>query len=231
MKKSGKKNSIVIILLVASLFSFSSCLTSKHLDNWVAEQYNHELPKPNKKKKQEIDVNSAMTAKSPAISTTFHKRDKLIPLLFYWKFNHRQICSLNPAIPVTNFTNSINTIPTKALIEKLNGRKLELTVEEAPATFSIVIKENMIWLIYAFSWAKVYIEPDNKDLVVNYKLIDGGQPTKTGTITIKNTEQNRGIRFFQSWTSATTEYLASYNLNITNMTKSLVSQLTDEVSQ
>lgn len=216
------------LLLALVLFTFSSCLTAKSLDKYVAKQYNNELPKPGKKKRQEIDVMQANTP-STAISTTIHKTDKFLPLLVYWKYDHRQSCSLNPAIAVTQFANTVNAVANKSFTEKLAGRKLELTVEQAPSAFSIVAKENMIWLIYAVSWSKIYIEPDTKDLVVSYKLLDAGDARKTGTITVKNTDKNKGIRLFQSWKSATSEYLTEYNANLTNLTKSFVNQLAQEL--
>jgi hypothetical protein len=217
-----------IFLLALFLFTFSSCLTANKLDKYVAKQYNNELPKLGKKKRQEIDVMQANTP-STAISTTIHKTDKFLPLLVYWKYDHRQSCSLNPTIAVTQFTNTVNAVANKSFTDKLAGRKLELTVEQAPAAFSIVAKEQMIWLIYAVSWSKIYIEPDAKDLVVSYKLTDTGSASKTGTITVKNTDKNKGIRLFQSWKSATSEYLMEYNANLTNLTKSFVTQLANEL--
>ena len=217
------------ICLACILLTLSSCLTSKKLDKFVAAQYGNELPRPGKKKKAEIEVTSLTAPGNSQISTTVHKTDKFLPLLVYWKYNHRQRCSLNPSIAVTNFSNAINSLATKGLIEKLDNRKLELTVEQAPSTFSLVAKENMIWLVYAFSWAKVYIEPDMKDLIVAYKLVGSDTAVKTGKITIKNTDKNKGLRFFQSWKSATSEYLAEYNAQFTNMTKTFVSQLTNEL--
>ena len=71
-------------------------------------------------------------------------------------------------------------------------------LEQAPTPFSIVAKENMVWLVYAFSWAKIYIEPDMKDLVVSYKVMDADKALKIGTITVKNTDSSKNIRFFQS---------------------------------
>jgi len=229
MRTFKKKNGFAFIILAITLFSLSSCLTAKKLDKFVAAQYNNELPKLNKKKKADIDITSISTTNNSAISTTVHKTDKFLPLLVYWKYDHRQSCSLNPSIAVTHFSNGVNAAATKGLVEKLNGRKLELTVEQAPAAFSIVAKENMIWLVYAFSWAKIYIEPDSKDLVVSYKLMDADNALKTGKITVKNTNKNKGLRFFQSWKSATSEYLAEYNANLTTMTKSFVTQLTQEL--
>ena len=229
MKILNLKNSATVALLLCILFSFSSCLTAKKLDKYVAAQYNNELPKPIKRKKPEIEVTPANTGGQTTISTSVHQTDKFLPLIVYWKYDHRQTCTLNPAIPIVNFENAMYSLPTKNLIGKLNGRKVELTVQKAPAAFSIVMKENAIWVIYVFDWAKVYIEPDTSDLVVSYKLLDGNKQVKTGTITVKNTEKNKGIRFFQSWKSATSEHLDEYNTNFTSMTKSSINQLTEEL--
>lgn len=229
MKTLKSKNDNTLLILTVTLLTLSSCLTSAKLDKFVAAQYNNELPKLNKKKKADIEINSSSLKDNPLISMTVHKTDKFLPLLVYWKYDHRQSCSLNPSIPITNFSNAINSMATKNLTEKLLGRKLELTVQEAPTNFSIVAKENMIWLVYAYSWSKIYIEPDFKDLVVSYTLLDANTAVKTGTITIKNTDKHKGLRYFQSWKSATSEYLSAYNSNFTNMTKSFVTQLTQEL--
>ena len=218
-----------LICLACILLTLSSCLTSKKLDKFVASQYSNELPKPSKKKKAEIEVTSLTPSGNSQISTTVHKTDMFLPLLVYWKYDHRQSCSLNPSIAVTNFSNAINSLATKGLIEKLNGRKLELTVEQAPSAFSLVAKENMVWLVYAFSWSKIYIEPDMKDLIVAYKVVGSDAGVKTGKIAVKNTDKNKGLRFFQSWKSATSEHLSEYNANFTSMTKTFVSQLTNEL--
>lgn len=224
--KQTKTN--VFLYLICILLLLSGCLTSAKLDKFVASQYNNELPKPSKKKKADIEVTSQLKSDNSQISTTTHKTDNFLPLIIYWKYNHRQSCILNSSIAVTNFSNAVNNMATKTLIDKLNGRKLELTVEQAPAAFSVVLKENMIWLVYAFAWEKVYIEPDKKDLIVTYKLV-GGEGDKTGKVTVKNTDKNVGLRYFQSWKSATSEYLSEYNAHFTTMTKNFVTQLTSEL--
>ncbi|HUC80681.1 MAG TPA: hypothetical protein VMR70_07170 [Flavisolibacter sp.] len=216
------------VLLFAVAFLLTSCLTSKKLDKYVASQYNNELPKP-KKTKSDIVVIPAMATDNNAISNSAHQTNNFLPLLLYWQYKHRQNCNLNPAIAITQFSNAINTQATKGLNQKLNGQKLELTVEQAPSAFAIVSNEHTIWLVYTFSWAKVFIEPDFKDLVVSYRVLQGEQPVKTGKITVKNTDKNRGIRFFQSWKSATSEYLNEYNTNLASMSKSFVTQLTEQL--
>lgn len=228
MKCIKKKNAIVLMAFALLAFSLTGCLTAKKLDKFVANQYDNELPKLNKKKVDGIAITPA-SFNDINISKTVHKTDKFLPLIVYWKYDHRQLCSLNTSIPVTNFSNAVNKMAPKMLVEKLNGRSIELTVEQAPEAFSIVSKENLVWVIYAFSWSKIYIEPDTKDLIVSYKLLEENKALKTGTITVKNTERNQGIRMFQSWKSATSEYLSDYNSNFTNMTKEFMNQLIEEI--
>jgi hypothetical protein len=229
MRKAFLRTRIGVLLLFIILVSLTSCLTSKKLDKYVAKHYNNELPKLNKRNKPELVVTTAAPANQPTISTTTHKTNKFLPLLVYWEYKHQHSCSLNNTIAVTNFTNAVNAAATKGLTQKLNGQKLELVVEQAPSAFSIVSNEHMVWVVYAFSWAKIYIEPDAKDLVVSYKLVQADQTLKTGRITVPNTSKNKGIRFFQTWKSATNEYLMDYTSNLTAMTKTFVNQLTQEL--
>lgn len=212
------------LVLFAGLLSFTSCLTAKKLDAHVRKEYNNELPKP-RKAKADIVVNMMTPTGGTVISTTKHKTDKFLPLLFYWKYDHRQACELNNSIALTQFSNTINSAAAKPIEQKLNGQKLELTIEQIPSAFSIVAKENVVWLVYAIHWAKIYVEPDPTDLVVRYKLGE----SKTGTITIKNISTNQNIRFFQSWKSATNEQLSDYNAKLGLMTKSFITKLAAEL--
>ena len=89
----------------------------------------------------------------------------------------------------------------------------------------LVEKTHVIWLIYPIHWDKIYVEPTIKDLVVSYKLYKKDGNLKTGSITIKNEEKNKGLRFFQSWKSAISEYIINYDRNIVDMSKQLVNKL------
>ena len=212
-----------------AMIVFSSCLTSKKFDRFVAGEYGDQLPKPDKKKKiANIDITTALPSDDVIISST-KSQTKVLPLIIYWKIDYRHVCILNPAIAINSFTKTVNSNVAKGLSEKLNGRKLELTVQQLPSIFSLVEKENVIWLIYAIHWGKVYVEPDAKSMVVNYKLYDNNGTLKNGTITITNTESNKNLRFFQSWKSATSEYLSNYETDIITMSKSFVSKLMDEL--
>ncbi len=218
------------ILLFVSLILFSGCLTSKKMDAYISEQYNNEVPKVNKRKQvAEITFLSTLPATSGNISTTV-PHTKVLPLVVYWVIDSRHTSTLNSGIAAANFANAVNTIAHKGLTQKLNGQKLELSIEQAPASFALVDKTQAIWLlIYAIHWGKVYIEPQVKDLVVSYKLYKEDNSVKTGKITIKNKENNKNLRFFQSWKSAVSEHLADYDSHVTAMSNQFVDQLMEEL--
>lgn len=221
-----KQHLVFSAILLFSISLFSGCLTSKKMEAFVAAQYNNQLPKPDKKKNTDITVSTSITTPTDAIATSYKKTTNVLPLLFYWEWDYRRHCVLNPAIGVNHFTKTLNQQANKGLTQKLNGGKLDLVVEEVPAAFALADKAHMIWLVlYAISWDKIYIEPDFKNLVVSYKFSQNGTEIKTGKIAIKNNQENKNLRFFQSWKTATTEFLTRYNIDISDMTKSFVTEL------
>ena len=218
------------VLASAILISATSCLTPAKLDKYVASQYSDALPKQEKIRNTDVTITSSIPKDETGISTSDRKTSKVLPLLVYWQFDYRHTCNLNPALGVNSFMKSFNTHANRELNKKLAGQKLELTVEQIPGKFAIVDKAHIIFLLlYAVTWDKLYVEPDSKELIVSYKLIKDGADAKTGKIAVNNIEQNVGIRYFQSWKSATSEYLARYNQDVNTMTKIFVEKLVAEL--
>jgi hypothetical protein len=226
MRISKTRPLAVYILLFASLACFTSCLTSRKMDKYVSKQYNDELPKPIRKKNAEITITSTNPSRPNIISTTKKKTSHVLPLIIYWQFDYRHTCTLNSAIPVTNFSNTLNNYVSKGLTQKLNGQKMELTIEEIPTAFALVDKAH---LFLVFGWDHLYMEPDNKDLIVSYKLYQNDNSVKTGKITIKNNLHDKDIHYFQSWKSATRGYLTRYDSAISSMAKEFANQLMEEI--
>lgn len=229
MYTTKNKNLPILFILSVALLSLTSCLTSQKMDRYVAEQYGGQLPKPGKKKHDNITISSALTSPTSDISTTQQKTSKVLPLLVYWQYDYRHTCALNPTIAVTNFSNTLHSLYDKGLGKKLDSGQLELQVEQIPSSFALVDKGHIIWLIYAVSWDRIYMEADQKELVVSYKFTGENGTAKTGKISVKSAGQNKGLRFFQSWKSATSEHLNEYNANVTAMTKSFVTKLMEEL--
>ena len=217
------------LFVCTAIIAFSSCLTSKKMDKFVAKQYNNELPAPDKKKQSDIVITSTVPSPVAGISSTESKTSNLLPLLFYWQVDYKNNCTLNSNIAVTSFSRDINGKYAKSLRQKLNGQNIELTIEQVPDGFAFDDKSHMVWLVYAYAWDKFTVQPGAKDMIVSYKTNVNGQVSKTGRIVIKNKEANQGLRYLQSWKSAVSEYITAYNTNITAMTHDFATKLNEEL--
>lgn len=216
------------LLPLLSVAILSSCINSKRIDKFIAGEYNNELPAV--KKKTELAVNTGQPASGSQISVTSYKMEQFLPLLVYWQSKERYTIKLNPSIAANNFSNALNGSAGRPLLQKLNGQQLELNLEQVPSQFSLAANGYMIWLVYAFTWEKAWIEPDRKDLVVNYTLHKADGSTKTGKVTVKNpVTEKQELRYFQSWRSAISEHLSDYNTAATTVTKSFVTKMLEEL--
>ncbi|HEX7904332.1 MAG TPA: hypothetical protein VF487_10665 [Chitinophagaceae bacterium] len=219
-----KSYSFIIAVILIPLF-FTGCVSTKKIDAYVAGQFNNQLPKPDKKNDSSISIKSSIPSDPNIISVT-EKKSKNLPLILYWKYDYRHTTTLNSSIGVNYFRKAIYQQAGK-LKQKLNGQQLELNVEQIPSSFAIVDKGHIILLFIHLY--KLYVEPDSKDLIVSYRVLQNGSETKSGKITVSNIERNRGIRFAQSWKSSTSEFLAQYNPDITEMAKTVVNKLVLEL--
>ena len=218
----------ITLLSFVLMIIFSSCLTSRKLDRFVAKQYNGEIPKEEKKNSPDINIITSFDVSSNAISTTETRTSNMLPLLFYWQWDYKNTCTLNPAIATNQFKNVISK-QSKSLNQKLNGQQLEIKIEQAPNIFSFDDKAHLVWIIYAFGWDKISVQPDVKDLIVSYKILKDNQTVKEGKIVVPNTEKTKGLRYFQSWKSAVSEYIVQYNVDVVTMSRSFVSKLQEEL--
>jgi hypothetical protein len=218
------KNFRRVAALCFLLACVSSCMISKKMDVYVSSQYGDQLPKQNKKLKSDIVVNSVYP-EDKKISKTVKKTSHFLPLIVYWQFDYRHTCTLNPAIAVASFSNTVSASSSK-IQQKLNGKQIELTVEQVPAGFALVDKGHMVLFIH---WDRLYVEPDHKDMIISYKVLDNGAEVKTGKIEMRNPEKDRNIRFAQSWKSCTREYISDYTNTLNVMNKAVVAKLLEEL--
>lgn len=209
-----------------SIIIFTSCHISAKMDRFVSQQYNDQIPKVSGKKNQEIAVTTGLPVDQNTISITKKKTSQLLPLIVYWSFDYRRTCSINYKVPLNLITTSLYSTTNKRLEEKIQGKKLEIHIEQMPHTFAIVDKAHFALLIY---WSKLYREPDFTDLVVSYKLLENDNILKSGRLTIENKLQNVGVRFAQSIRSSCEEAISEYNQELSGMSKRLLDKLTDEL--
>jgi hypothetical protein len=219
------------LLTLGTLALFlSSCLTTK-MDKWVDKKYAGTLNAPTKKAPDYLTVTSGLVTSDSKLSTTKMQVKNMLPLLFYWQMDYRYTCTLNPKIPVNTFQATMQTYAnSKGLKQKLNGQKLELSVDKIPNVFALNDRSHMVWVIYAFGWDKVTFRPDNQELMVSYKITKDGVETGKGVVSVPNNDKLIGLRFLQSVKKATNQYLDQYNENIKVMSKVAVDKIVTEVT-
>jgi hypothetical protein len=218
------KQKISIKILVFCIAILTGCLTSKKVDRQEAKQYT-DIPEPNKNKPEDVIAISTTLTSVNKISETVTKTSKMLPLLVYWQWHYDNTCTFNPQIPISNFSSTVLSQVNKGLKQKLNGQKLELSVDEIPNKFAINDKAHLIFAIYAFAWDNVTIKTLNSNLVVSYRIIKENTVTKKETITIPYADDRQALGMFKFWKNAVEEYLDTYDANIAAMSKLFVEQL------
>lgn len=217
---------ITTVVAVFSLITFSSCLTAKKMDKWIDKQYGGVVP-------AKIRSSEYMTIKTENLSSKEHASNsqkgdnKLLPAFFYWQWKFSTISTLNQNIPVSNLSSTIFPYSNaKGLRQKLNGQKIELTIDKIPAVFSITDKGGLVYaLLWYVSWETIYIEPENQDMVISYKILKDNVETKKGAISVANRDKSVALKMFQSAKKMTWNYLDQYDMNIKAMSKEFVDKL------
>lgn len=220
-------NFIVIVFLVTL---FTSCLGPNKINKWVNQQYGGTINNTVKKKEDIINVNSTVTYSGGGLSQTEKKTSKLLPLIFYWQYDYVNTCTLNPQIPVNDFTSvAMNYTRNNILKQKLNGNRLELTLEKIPGSFVIDDKGHIVWVIYAFSWDNVSIKNLDKEMTVSYRVLNGNNAVKTGSVIVTAADKEVPLGMFQSLKRKTKEFLTAYDVSVKNLAKTAMEKIISEL--
>lgn len=220
-------NTIKLSLAFVCIVAFSCCSSMKNMDRLIAREYGDAPVNPIKKKSDYIAVQTNLIVKDSKPSLTVKEKRKMLPLFFYWNWDYLNLITLNPNIPIASFNTTILSYAnTKGLKDKLNGRKIELSIDSIPNLFSI---EDKGWLVYVilghFGNEVITINPHNKNLVVSYNILQDNIATKTGVINIDNHDPRIRRKFFQGSKKMTKIYLGSYDENIKLMSKKVIDAL------
>lgn len=220
---------IPFITALAMLLFSTGCLTPKKMDGWIEEHSGGFTTKL--KTSDYIVVKTPELPKSDAASVTAKGKYKILPLLVYWKFENSWVPTLNPYIPVATINSTIiQYANSKKLKEKLNGQKLELTVDKVPVTFSLISREHLVFfVVYYAKWGRVFIDPAKQDITFNYRLLKEGVETKKGAITIADPSKPLNLKFLESVKKMTWNYLDEYDNMIRDMSRQLVDKLMAEM--
>lgn len=199
------------------------------MDGWIEEYEGGFTTKL--KTSDYITIKTPDLPKSDVASVSEKGKSKLVPLLFYWKSERTVVSKLNPYIPVVNINSTIiQYANTKKLREKLNGQKLELTISKVPTAFTLIDRYQLIFFVlYYVHWQKIFIGPQQQDLVITYRILKDDTETKKGVITIADPSKSVNLKFLQSVKKMTWNYLEEYDNIIKAMSKEFVDKLMLEI--
>jgi hypothetical protein len=208
--------------------TLASCLNPHMINKWVVHHYQPEATEPVKRKNEQIVIVSKLHEMGLHPSETEKKWSHVLPLIVYWHFDYRNTCTLNPQIAVNNFGSSVSAYGGSRLKAKMNGRHLELTIEQIPNVFLL---DDKGWLVFpVFGVETLSIQPTVMDLIVSYRLFDSNNTeVKTGTISIGDPDKAVGLKMFHSLKKMTWEYLDHYDGNITSMSRRFIDKLAAEL--
>ena len=224
-------NKIFRNVWLTALFIFfllmTGCISERKMNKYVTNQYGETIT-TKKIKSDYLSVTSPLLTDDPAASQSLKKTKKVLPFILYLRIYYQTQCTLNARIPINQFSAALATYAnSKGLKQKLNGGKLELTIDKIPLTFSF--NDDYQYLFFV-SWEKIYLLPQSQEMHLSYKVINNnGEEFKKGDMVVPDPNQIRGKRYFQSVRSATREYLQQYEVNIKAMAKYVVDELMKEL--
>ena len=232
MKLFHLKTRRTLLLILCSVLMLTGCLTPRVADKWINKKYEGAIPK----KQRNSDY---ITVKMPALSEvnsdilsrSEKKHMKMIPALFYWKWDYGTISTLNQNVPASYFNSTLITYAnTKRLRQKLNGQTIEFTINKLPSVFILTDKGWMVYMVlFYFGKESIFVEPVKEDVTVSYRILKDGTETKNGTITLTDRNQAQYKKMFRSVRKTFWNYLDEYNNNEQAMGKELVDRLIMEL--
>lgn len=228
MKNKFYSNTIIITAIALLLFT-SGCLTPKKMDGWINEYEGGFTTKL--KTSDYITIKTPELPKNDLPSVSAKGPGKFVPAIFYWKSERTVNSSLNPYIPVVNINSTIlQYANTKKMREKLNGQKIELTINKVPDMFTLVDRYQLFFFVVFYVQSeRIFIAPQKQDLVINYRILKDNAETKTGTITIADPSKAKDLKFLQSVKKMTWNYLEEYDNIVKDMSKQFVDKLLLEI--
>ncbi|PZR22646.1 MAG: hypothetical protein DI535_25705 [Citrobacter freundii] len=224
MKPTSRLPKPAMILAGIILLS-AGCMTPKKIDRWASQHYATAITPP--RKTDYITIKDASFVQGDSPSTTEKKKGKMLPLLFYWKWKLGTHTELQQNVPATVFASAM--IPyanSKRLKQKLDGQRIEITIDEVPSGFSIMDEGWLVFLIFGSVHNEVmYIDPDVKNMAVSYRVMKDNVETRIGKVSVADLNKAVDFRMFKSAKKTFFEYLDKYNSNIQMMAKETVDKI------
>ncbi len=222
------KYTFKIFVIIGAYFLLAGCTTSKKVDGWIAD---NQISPTKLKTSDYITLNPGKEKNSDTISVTKKGKFKLIPAIVYWRTESSFVSTLNQWVPLNIFNAGvIKNANAVKLKQKLNGQKIELSVDKFPATFALTNISHLIYFgVYYINWSKNFEKPEKQNLAVTYRILKDNIETKRGIINVTDNSVPQNLKLFQSYKKLTINYLEKYDTNIQAMSKQFVDKLLAEL--
>lgn len=219
-----------LLLILILILLLTSCLGTKKYNGFVCRKIKSNSYQQSKKLNDFVQIRTDSLVMPDTLSTCKKLKSLFIPAILYWQWENTIKCDLNPSTPTSILHSFIESYADSVkLKEKLNGQTLELSILKIPSSFIWTYKGHCIIFLVAYTIGELEaIYPLGQYLKVNYRLLKGGQETKTGTLTIKNID----LPIKNTWKSTrkfTWLYIDQYDKNIKNLSKLLIDKLLTEI--
>jgi len=221
---------LTALIPVIFLFIASSCITPRKLDKKIGEHYGNTIPDKGRKS-DFINFRFENSIPESKLSSSAKTRNKVVPALFYWKWDLAQTATLNSMMPMSNFTSSFVTeANAQKLKEKLDGAVIDITITTNPGDFHLRDQGWLVYLLVAYIGKdKFYVDPVYTQFSVSYTVNYPSGEKKSGNLSTENINMKKTPRFFQSFKGMVSEYLTACDANIKLMAKDLAGQLYTEL--
>jgi hypothetical protein len=191
------RSAIPLLLFAQLLVLCTGCISTRRAGRLVQERL-QEAPAPTPVAKSDyLDVRSRELVWLDTLSRTRTMRSWCVPAIFYWGWGKTITCDLNPSIPLGILTEEfMHYADSIGLQGRLQGARLELTIERMPSRFIYQSDMTSVFLVFAYATtSSETLRPDGEDLVVGWSTHRDGRVLKSGTITIPDRDPGAGNVF------------------------------------
>ncbi len=213
------------LLILITIIALTGCVSTKTYSSYVTQKLEQQIHAPDIQDKNisfdfsklEVLDNSVEAEKSKSF---------FIPAILYWGWENTIQCKINPNLIEKSFKLTfLHCADSIGLLNNLEGKKLEISIEAMPTSFMYTNQGNAIIFIIAYTVSELEaIYPQRENLVINYKLIKDEQTIKSGKLAAINNDQPIK-NIWKSTKQFTWLYIDQFNNNTKMLTNDIVQQL------
>jgi len=221
------------LIVFSLLILLTSCLGEKKYADFVYNKYNSQTQAADLTKDApdyiSVKADSSIN-KLDTLVVAKKLKSQFIPAILYWQWENTIRCELDPKISIRTFNKYLFSYADSAnLKERLNGQKLELSINDLPNSFVYTHKGNSIILLIAYTVNDTEaIIPENKDVKISYRLVKDNIETKKGTLLIPD-ETQAMQNIWKSTQKFTWSYMSQYDNNLQKLSKNVIDKILTEI--